>query len=69
MLAPTRELVAELNRRARDHRLNQSPTASEVRLAETLQQILGRDEAPVSASTVLRELTTPAARLFQGGSQ
>jgi hypothetical protein len=30
-----------------------------------LQQILGRDEAPVSASTVLRELTTPAARLFQ----
>jgi hypothetical protein len=32
---------------------------------ETLQQILGRDEAPVSASTVLRELNTPAARLFQ----
>ncbi len=31
---------------------------------ETLQQILGRDEAPVSASTVLRELTNPAARLF-----
>jgi hypothetical protein len=32
---------------------------------ETLQQILARDEAPVSASTVLRELTDPAARLFQ----
>jgi hypothetical protein len=32
---------------------------------ETLQQILGRDEAPVSASTLLRELTNPAARLFQ----
>ena len=32
---------------------------------ETLQQILGRDEAPVSASTVLRELNNPAARLFQ----
>ena len=32
---------------------------------ETLQQILGRDEAPVSASTVLRELNTAAARLFQ----
>ena len=33
MLAPTRELVADLNRRARDHRLDQSP-ASEVPLAD-----------------------------------
>jgi conjugative relaxase-like TrwC/TraI family protein len=32
---------------------------------ETLQQIIARDEAPVSASTVLRELNDPAARLFQ----
>jgi conjugative relaxase-like TrwC/TraI family protein len=32
---------------------------------ETLQQILGRDQAPVSASTLLRELNDPAARLFQ----
>jgi conjugative relaxase-like TrwC/TraI family protein len=32
---------------------------------ETLQQILARDEAPVSASTVLGELNDPAARLFQ----
>ena len=32
---------------------------------ETLQQILARDEAPVSASTMLRELSDPAARLFQ----
>jgi ATP-dependent exoDNAse (exonuclease V) alpha subunit len=32
---------------------------------ETLQQIVSRDEAPVSASTVLRELDNPAARLFQ----
>jgi len=32
---------------------------------EVLQQILARDEAPVSASTVLRELNDPAARLFQ----
>jgi AAA domain len=32
---------------------------------ETLQQILARDEAPVSASTVLCELNNPAARLFQ----
>jgi conjugative relaxase-like TrwC/TraI family protein len=33
--------------------------------SETLQQILARDEAPVSASTLLRELNDPAARLFQ----
>ena len=32
---------------------------------EMLQQILARDEAPVSASTLLRELSDPAARLFQ----
>ena len=32
---------------------------------ETLQQIVARDEAPVSASTLLRELNNPAARLFQ----
>jgi conjugative relaxase-like TrwC/TraI family protein len=34
MLAPTRELVAELNRRARAHRLDHSPAASEVSLAD-----------------------------------
>jgi AAA domain len=33
--------------------------------SETLQQILARDEAPVSASTMLRELNDPAARLVQ----
>jgi hypothetical protein len=32
---------------------------------ETMQQILARDDAPVSASTVLRELNNPATRLFQ----
>jgi len=32
---------------------------------ETLHQILARDEAPVSADTLLRELNNPAARLFQ----
>src|SRR4029453_15014694 len=32
---------------------------------ETLQKILARDEAPLSASTLLRELNNPAARLFQ----
>jgi conjugative relaxase-like TrwC/TraI family protein len=34
MIAPTRHLVAELNRRARAHRLDHSPTASEVSLAD-----------------------------------
>ena len=31
---------------------------------ETLQQILARDDSPTSASTLLRELSDPAARLF-----
>ena len=31
---------------------------------ETLQHILARDEAPTSATTLLRELSDPAARLF-----
>jgi hypothetical protein len=34
MIAPTRDLVAELNRRAREHRLNGAPASSEVRLAD-----------------------------------
>ena len=34
MIAPTRNLVAELNRRARAHRLDHSPAASEVSLAD-----------------------------------
>ena len=32
---------------------------------ETLQQILARDDAPTSATTLLRELSDPAARLFE----
>jgi hypothetical protein len=32
---------------------------------ETLQQIIDRDEAPASASTMLSELNAPAARLFR----
>jgi hypothetical protein len=32
---------------------------------ETLQQVVARDEIPVSASTLLRELNNPAARLLQ----
>jgi len=41
MLAPTGELVAELNRRARDHRLDHTPTSSEVRLADGNQASVG----------------------------
>jgi conjugative relaxase-like TrwC/TraI family protein len=41
MLAPTRQLVAELNRRARAHRLDHSPASSEVRLADGNQASVG----------------------------
>jgi conjugative relaxase-like TrwC/TraI family protein len=41
MLAPTRELVAELNRRARAHRLDHSPAGSEVPLADGNQASVG----------------------------
>jgi hypothetical protein len=41
MLAPTRELVAELNRRARDHRLDHTPTSPEVPLADGNQASIG----------------------------
>ena len=41
MLAPTRELVAELNRRARDHRLDTRPDPAEVRLADGNQASVG----------------------------
>jgi hypothetical protein len=47
------------------HTLIRPDTISPRTPAETLQQILARDEAPVSASAVLRELDNPAARLFQ----
>jgi ATP-dependent exoDNAse (exonuclease V) alpha subunit len=41
MLAPTRELVAELNRRARDHRLDHTPASSKVGLADGNQASVG----------------------------
>src|SRR5215211_4677758 len=41
MLAPTRELVAELNRRARDHRLNGNVPYAVVRLADGNQASAG----------------------------
>ena len=47
------------------HTLIRPDTISPRTPTETLQQILARDEAPVSASTMLRQLSSPAARLFQ----
>ena len=47
------------------HSIIRPDTISPRTPTETLQQILARDEAPVSASTLLRELNNPAARLFQ----
>jgi ATP-dependent exoDNAse (exonuclease V) alpha subunit len=41
MLAPTRELVAELNRRARDHRLSGNVPDAAVRLADGNQASVG----------------------------
>jgi hypothetical protein len=41
MLAPTRELVAELNRRARAHRLDHSEATAEVPLADGNQASIG----------------------------
>jgi conjugative relaxase-like TrwC/TraI family protein len=41
MIAPTRDLVAELNRRARAHRLGQSPAVSEVALADGNRASIG----------------------------
>ena len=47
------------------HSLIRADTISPRTPTETLHQILARDEAPVSASTMLRELNDPAARLFR----
>jgi conjugative relaxase-like TrwC/TraI family protein len=47
------------------HTLIRPDTVAPRTPTETLQQILARDEAPTSASTLLRELSDPAARLFE----
>ena len=47
------------------HTLIRPDTISPHTPTETLQQILGRDDTPTSATTLLRELTDPAARLFE----
>jgi len=41
MLAPTRKLVVELNRQARDHLLGSRPAGREVRLADGNQASAG----------------------------
>src|SRR4030095_9663494 len=47
------------------HTLIRPDTVAPRTPTETLQQILACDEVPESASTVLRELNNPAARLSQ----
>ena len=47
------------------HMVLRPDTVSPRTPTETLQQILARDEAPLSASTMLRELNDPAGRLCQ----
>ena len=47
------------------HTLIRPDTISPSTPSEILQQILARDEAPVSASTLLGELSDPASRLLQ----
>jgi hypothetical protein len=46
------------------HTLVRPETVAPLTPTETLQQILARDEAPTSATTLLRERSDPAARLF-----
>jgi hypothetical protein len=47
------------------HTLIRPETVAPHTPTETLQQILARDEAPISASTLLRRLSDPAVRLFE----
>ncbi|HEX6758551.1 MAG TPA: hypothetical protein VF086_09095 [Propionibacteriaceae bacterium] len=46
------------------HTLIRPDTVAPRTPTEILEKILGRDEAPTSASTLLGELSDPAARLF-----
>jgi hypothetical protein len=46
------------------HTLIRPETVAPRTPTETLQQILARDDAPTSATTLLRQLSDPAARLF-----
>ena len=47
------------------HTLIRPDTVAPRTPSEVLEQILARDDAPTSATTLLRELNDPAARLFQ----
>jgi hypothetical protein len=46
------------------HRIIRPETVAPRTPTETLQQILARDDSPTSATTLLRDLSDPAARLF-----
>ena len=43
------------------------PEATPRTLTELLEQILARDDTPTSATTLLRRLSDPAARLHDAG--
>ena len=47
------------------HSLIRPETVAPRTPTETLQQILARDDTPTSATTLLRQLSDPAARLFE----
>jgi hypothetical protein len=61
MLAPTRDLVAELNRRAREHRLNHCPASSVVRLGDGNRASVG-DVIITRANAVKRSVSSTGAR-------
>jgi hypothetical protein len=44
----------------------QTGSVDDLTVVGPLQQIIARDDAPLSASTLLRELNNLAARLFRG---
>ena len=67
MIAPTRDLVAQLNRRARDHRLNGAPASSEVRLADGNQASVGDMIISRSNDRRLRLSATDWVKTATGG--
>ncbi|MFL6044592.1 MAG: MobF family relaxase [Propionibacteriaceae bacterium] len=67
MLAPTRELVGALNRRARDHRLSHSLASSEVRLADGNQASVGDVIITRSNDRRLRLSATDWVKTATGG--
>jgi ATP-dependent exoDNAse (exonuclease V) alpha subunit len=67
MLAPSRQLVTELNRRARAHRLDHSPAGSEVALADGNQASVGDVIITRSNDRRLRLSATDWVKTATGG--